>query len=133
MALIGGRLAIDGELSEGYVEVDGERIASVGDELPAGPEALDAIDAIELEHGVTSYLASLISPDEDTLKRVLPELERRTADQDSPLVGVHVEGPWICPEFAGMHPPERLAPVPDEVPEWVRSPAVQVITLAPEL
>jgi N-acetylglucosamine-6-phosphate deacetylase len=161
--LIAGRLAIGGELHEGYVEVDGDRIASVGQggpprepdlrhegvvapgfvdlqvngagghEVADGPEALDAIDAVQLEHGVTGYLATLISPDQATMERVLPELERRAADPDSPLVGVHVEGPWIAREFAGMHPLERIQPVPDEVPEWVRSPAVSMVTLAPEL
>src|SRR5204863_5190408 len=119
---------------EGYVEVDGDRIADVGEGTPArdadvehlgvvapglvdlqvngaggheasgGPDALDAIDAMQLEHGVTSYLAALISPDAATLERVLPELERRTADPESPLAGLQVEGPGLPPRFAGMHP-----------------------------
>ena len=161
--LIAGRLARGGELLEGWVEVDGERIAGLGwgrppgrpdegsqgivapgfvdlqvngaggHEVTDGTEALDAIDAIQFAHGVTSYLPTLVSPNPEAAERLLPELARRAADPASPVAGVHVEGPYISPEHRGMHPAERLLPPPSELPGWLLSPAIRIVTLAPEL
>lgn len=162
-ALIAGTLAIGGELEDGWVEVDGESIAAcspgepprapdvdhagvvspglvdiqvngaAGHDVAGGPEALDAIDAAMLEHGVTSYVAVLASPDAAMAARLMPELERRAADPESPLAGVHFEGPYISRDYIGAHPPERVAPVPEHVPAWMRSPALALVTIAPEL
>src|SRR5207302_1116414 len=104
-----------------------------GHDVTGGPDALDAVDLALLQHGVTSYLAALASPNAELAARAMPELERRAADPGSPLAGVHIEGPFISREYAGAHPPERIAPVPAEVPDWMRSPAVAVVTIAPEL
>src|ERR671929_1992762 len=66
-------------------------------------------------------------------RRLMPEFERRAADPSSPLAGVHSEGPYISREYIGAHPPERVAEVPEHVPDWMRSPALAVVTIAPEL
>jgi N-acetylglucosamine-6-phosphate deacetylase len=161
--LIAGTLAIGGELRDGWVEVEGQAIAGCADGDPprspdvehpgvvapgyvdlqvnglagcdvAGPpEGLDAIDAALLQHGVTSYVGVLASPDAELCARVMPELERRSADPSSPLAGVHFEGPYISREYIGAHPPERVTNPPEHVPEWMHSPALAVVTLAPEL
>jgi N-acetylglucosamine-6-phosphate deacetylase len=120
-----------GVVAPGFVDLQVNGVA--GHEVTDGPAALDGIDAALLAHGVTSYLATLASPDEQTVERSLPELERRAADPDSPLEGLHVEGPYLSPEYAGAHPLERIQPVPADVPGWLRSPAVRMVTLAPEL
>jgi N-acetylglucosamine-6-phosphate deacetylase len=104
-----------------------------GFEVTGGPDALDRIDAIQLSHGVTRYLPTLISPDDETAEAVLPGLGRRADDPDSPVVGVHVEGPFLSPEYAGMHPTGRLRAPADGVPDWFFAPAVRLVTLAPEL
>jgi N-acetylglucosamine-6-phosphate deacetylase len=161
--LIAGTLAVGGELREGWIETEGTSIAEVGDGEPprqpdvahagvvapgfvdlqvngvagrdvAGPpEGLDVIDSALLQHGVTSYVGVLASPDAELCERVMPELERRSADPESPLAGVHFEGPYISREYIGAHPPERVVEPPEHVPEWMRSPALAVVTLAPEL
>jgi N-acetylglucosamine-6-phosphate deacetylase len=161
--LLAGMLAHGGGVFDGWIEVDGERVTASGaGDPPRGPDercegilapglcdlqvngagghevtgggaALDAIDAIQLAHGVTRYLPTLISPDDATAERVLPELAERAADPASPVAGVHVEGPFLDPHHAGMHPPERLRRPADGVPGWLQSPAVRVVTLAPEL
>ena len=113
--------------------VDLQVNGAAGHDVTGGPDALDAVDLALLQHGVTSYLAALASPNAELAARVMPELERRAADPGSPLAGVHIEGPFISREYAGAHPPERIAPVPAEVPDWMRSPAVSVVTIAPEL
>jgi len=122
---------VDGILAPGLcdLQVNG----AGGHEVTAGSSALDAIDAIQLEHGVTSYLPTLISPDDETADRVLPELTERAADPASPVAGVHLEGPFLSPEHAGVHPLARLRVPDDGVPDWIEHQVVRVVTLAPEL
>ena len=161
--LLAAELALDGRLAEGWVAIEGANLAAAahgppprepdqrldgilarglcdlqvngagGHEVSGGEAALDAIDALELARGVTSYLPVLISPDDETAERALEQLAARTADPASPVVGVHLEGPFLNPERAGMHPLERLRSPADGVPDWIEHPAVRLVTLAPEL
>ena len=161
--LIAGTLAIGGELHEGWIEVEGPSIArcepgdppsepdvrhdgvvapgfvdlqvngAAGHDAAGSAEDLDAVDAAMLAHGVTTYVAVLASPDAELAARAMPELERRSADPASPLAGVHFEGPYISREYIGAHPPERVTDPPEHVPDWMRSPALAVVTIAPEL
>ena len=161
--LLGSDLALGGTLAPGWVAYEGERLTGAGHgapprapderlegilapglcdlqvngagghEVTGGAAALDSIDAIQLAHGVTSYLPTLISPDDRTAERVLPELAARAADPRSPVAGVHLEGPFLSREYARMHPAERLRSPADGVPAWIEHPAVRLVTVAPEL
>lgn len=161
--LLAAELALGGRLAAGWVELDGARLAgaahgppprapdervdgilapglcdlqvngAAGHEVTGGAGALDAIDALALAHGVTSYLPTLVSPDDETAERVLARLATRVADPRSPVAGVHLEGPFLSREHAGMHPVERLRVPADGVPAWIEHPAVRLVTVAPEL
>jgi N-acetylglucosamine-6-phosphate deacetylase len=161
--LLAGALALRGRLASGWAEIDGARLVGIGHgrpprlpsevvdgvlapalcdlqvngagghEVTGGPGSLDAIDALQLAHGVTSYLPTLISPDDETAERALAEIAERVADPASPVAGAHLEGPFISPDHRGVHPPERLRSPADGVPAWIEHPAVRVVTLAPEL
>ena len=161
--LIAGLLARGGAVEPGWIEVEGERIAAAGSGTPSrapderhdgiiapglcdlqvngagghevadGSAAMDAIDAIQLEHGVTSYLPTIVSTDDATADRALAELAERAADPSSPVAGVHLEGPFLDGAHAGMHPVDRLRSPADGVPDYYSSTAVRMVTLAPEL
>jgi N-acetylglucosamine-6-phosphate deacetylase len=49
-------------------------------------------------------------------------------------IGLHIEGPWISPEWSGAHNPDHLAS-PDQAVarDWADSGAVRMVTIAPEL
>jgi len=159
---IGGRLARAGRLAEGWLEIRGERIAAVepgrppkgvrrhagviapglcdiqvnggaGANVTDGSRGLDAIDALQLAHGVTSYLPTVISTSPAAAEDAVRELAERAADPRSPVEGVHLEGPFLNPAYRGVHPPERLASPADGEPSYYRDPAVRLVTLAPEL
>jgi N-acetylglucosamine-6-phosphate deacetylase len=158
--LFAALLALGGRLAPGWAEVDGEVLTGIahgdpprapdehldgvlapglfdrqvnggaGFEVTDGPDALDAIDALQLAHGVTSYLPTLVSP---VVGSALDVLATRVGDPASPVAGVHLEGPFLSPEHAGMHPVDRLRVPADGVPDWVEHPAVRMVTIAPEL
>jgi N-acetylglucosamine-6-phosphate deacetylase len=161
--LVSAELARQRRLAPGWVEIDGAHLAGAGhgppprepderlqgilapglydlqvngaggDEVSGGPAALDAVDAVQLAHGVTSYLPTLISADDETAERALPQLAKRMADPCSPVAGVHLEGPFLSREHAGMHPIGRLRSPTEGVPDWIEHPAVRLVTIAPEL
>jgi N-acetylglucosamine-6-phosphate deacetylase len=161
--VLSGTVARGGAVHEGWLEVEGEHIVSAGSGRPpraadehvdgviapglcdlqvngaagaevlGGAEAIARIDAAQLESGVTRYLATLVSPDEATARRALAVLAEATADPASPVAGVHVEGPFLAPAYAGMHPPARLRSPADGAPDWLTEPPVRLVTLAPEL
>jgi N-acetylglucosamine-6-phosphate deacetylase len=54
-------------------------------------------------------------------------------DPASPIAGAHLEGPFLSPAHAGMHRPELLRSPSDAIPSYYSSPAVKLVTLAPEL
>lgn len=161
--VVAADLALGGRVAPGWVEIDGDRIAGAGHgdppraagerhdgilapgffdlqvnggcghEVDTGAEALDAIDAEQLAHGVTRYLPTLVSPSDATAEHALELLAGRLADPRSPVAGVHVEGPFLSPEHAGMHPHERLRVPAAGVPSWMEHPAIRLVTIAPEL
>lgn len=89
--------------------------------------------------GTTAFLPTFITCDEATLRRALGRW-RRWAAAPTPgaprLCGVHLEGPFLALDRAGVHPPECLRSpdaawldrLLDDFPGLVR-----LVTLAPEL
>ncbi|HEU0024817.1 MAG TPA: hypothetical protein VFQ12_09315, partial [Thermoleophilaceae bacterium] len=161
--LLAGCLARGGALDEGWLEIADERIAAVGGGAPprapderldgilapslvdlqvngaggheatGGPGALDVIDAIQLEHGVTRYLPTIVTTDDEVAERSVAELAGRAADPSSPVAGIHLEGPFLSPAHAGVHRAEWLREPADGMPAYYSSHAVRLVTLAPEL
>jgi N-acetylglucosamine-6-phosphate deacetylase len=161
--LLAGRLARGGALEEGWIEMSGERIiaagtgtpprppdevhrgivapglcdlqvnGAAGHEVTDGSSALDAIDAIQLDHGVTSYLPTVVSMDDAHAEEWIAALAERVADPSSPVAGAHLEGPFLSQARAGMHPVSGLRSPADGVPDYFFADAVRLVTIAPEL
>ena len=161
--ILAGNLARDGAVADGWIEIEGEHVVATGvggparapdldhagivapglwdlqvngaggHEVTGGPAALDAIDAIQLEHGVTSYLPTIVPVDDDAAERSVAELAERAADPSSPVSGVHLEGPFLSRAHPGMHPLSSLRAPANGLPRYFSSPAVRLVTLAPEL
>jgi N-acetylglucosamine-6-phosphate deacetylase len=106
----------------------------------------------ELLHaGVTCFLPTLITSDLEHIKKNRRFLEamgagmplngasgidtitgtttKRSAIR---MPGIHLEGPFISPERSGVHPKEFIRPPKVADLEAVVSPAVKLVTLAPE-
>jgi N-acetylglucosamine-6-phosphate deacetylase len=100
----------------------------------AEAEARARAGAFHLRAGTTSLLATLVSA---PLDRIGAALARLAADVDpaGPVVGVHLEGPFLDTEKRGAHDRKALR---DATPESVdrilgsASGALRLLTLAPE-
>ena len=65
-------------------------------------EEYEKIARFHLEHGTTSMLATTLAASDEETRCALTIFARYRAKCDeSPLIGVHLEGPWLNPEQCG--------------------------------
>lgn len=82
--------------------------------------------------GTTTSLGSLASASHSDLLRQIEALLPLVAE--GTLVGIHLEGPWLAPDYCGAHDPAVLRGVTDdEVAELLASGEIAMVTLAPEV
>jgi N-acetylglucosamine-6-phosphate deacetylase len=104
------------------------------------PAEVAAVAAHHLSRGTTTMLASLVSAPAPELMAAITAIAS-VAATGSPVVGCHVEGPFLDPAHRGAHDPAHLRlPGLDELATWVAAgaddagrPWVRMVTLAPEL
>jgi N-acetylglucosamine-6-phosphate deacetylase len=87
--------------------------------------------------GVTAFAPTLITAPPSVLREALIRWTRLGARQRAPrIVGLHLEGPFLNPQFKGAHPARYLrAPDPAYAAALLDAArgAVRMVTLAPEL
>ena len=104
------------------------------------PGEVAAVAAHHLSRGTTTMLASLVSASTPDLVAAITAIAS-VAGTGSPVVGCHVEGPFLDPAHRGAHDPAHLRlPASDEIGTWLAAgvddagrPTVRMVTLAPEL
>ncbi|MEE8557075.1 MAG: N-acetylglucosamine-6-phosphate deacetylase [Myxococcota bacterium] len=85
--------------------------------------------------GTTSFLATVVTSPIDVLEAALERLSR-IATPEGPVVGTHLEGPFLALEKAGAHSAAHLCQPSPEILERLLaagSGALRMVTLAPEL
>ena len=100
------------------------------------PDSIWEVGARLPETGVTSYLPTMVTSPADVYDKAIdvvtagPPAGYRGAD----VLGLHFEGPWLSPDFAGAHDHATLAdPDPVQARAWAESGVVRLVTMAPEL
>ncbi|HEY7222966.1 MAG TPA: amidohydrolase family protein [Micromonosporaceae bacterium] len=104
------------------------------------PAEVAAVAAHHLSRGTTTMLASLVSAAAPELVAAITAIAS-VAATGSPIVGCHVEGPFLDPAHRGAHDLAHLRlPGSDEIAAWLAAgiddagrPRVRMVTLAPEL
>jgi N-acetylglucosamine-6-phosphate deacetylase len=136
------------DLPEGWIVapglVDLQVNGYAGAEADGGPEALAAIAAALPAAGVTAFCPTLVSRSPAAERRAARALAPRAnwRERGVPIgapgsarpLGVHLEGPFLAPGRAGVHPPGALRdPAPAEVDRLLGAFSPAIVTLAPEL
>lgn len=78
-----------------------------------------------------SVLATTVTAAADDVDAMLERLPF-----DPMVLGVHLEGPFLSPQFPGAQPKEHLVPAPNGPSEWDRileDSRLRIVTLAPEV
>jgi N-acetylglucosamine-6-phosphate deacetylase len=97
------------------------------------PETIQAIAQAHRRFGTTAMLPTLISDSPDKMPRAFAAVEEAAAANPS-ILGIHLEGPFLSPERAGVHDPRalRLPTKDDIVLMTAKRKSVTLVTLAPE-
>ncbi|GGD62894.1 N-acetylglucosamine-6-phosphate deacetylase [Paenibacillus nasutitermitis] len=108
------------------------------DFMEATTEAYDAITRFHARHGTTGMLATTVTAPRDALTSAIhtASVYRSNETRYAELLGVHLEGPFISPQWSGAQNPEYIvAPQLEWIEHWVSMyPAlIRILTLAPEL
>ncbi len=85
--------------------------------------------------GVTAYQPTLISSPMDAYRRALEIVGILEPAPGGPrILGIHLEGPWLNPQWKGAHNPENLVePDLETAQRLCAAGPVTYVTLAPEL
>ncbi len=120
-------------LVPGYVDMHVH--GGAGYAFDDGPESIAHGLAFHRAHGTTRTLLSLVSANAEQLRTRLAQAAA-VASEDPGVLGVHLEGPYLEPEFGGAHNRSVLrSPSPqgiDRLLEAADGHLVQV-TMAPEI
>lgn len=130
----GTTIEADGLLvAPGYIDL--QINGGYGLDLATEPESMWELARSLPQHGVTSFLPTIISSPPTVTDRALAALTARPdGHHGAEPLGLHFEGPMLHPERAGAHDPANLvAPDPALVARWTRANGVALVTLAPEL
>src|SRR5690348_5195556 len=161
MTVLSGVRVVAGDrlIEHGYVRIEGELIADVGDAEPGTPhsgstlvpgfvdihvhggggatfttgdaDAARAVAAFHLRHGTTTMLASLVSSPFELMATAVKAFTPLVAD--GVLAGLHFEGPYLSAARCGAQNPAYLrAPSLDELTGLIDAAggALRMVTLA---
>jgi len=102
------------------------------------PESLGILAGFFAGHGVTSFLATLLTSPDNVIFEALEffrNVTRKKIFNGANVLGVHMEGPYLSPAQSGAHPRTLLTlPEPGHYLPFIEySDVLRQMTLAPEL
>ena len=104
------------------------------DVMDATAAALGGLCDFVARQGVTSFLGTTMAASRGRIEAALAAIRDFARGPHSPLIGVHLEGPYLNSAFRGSQPERYLrAPQPEEYRPWLDSGLIKLLTLAPEL
>jgi N-acetylglucosamine-6-phosphate deacetylase len=128
----------DAYIAPGFIDlhIHGMAGASVMD---ASPASLAHMARHLAAQGTTVFLPTTVTESLETIRRVIAavaEFQESPPEDGSQIGGMHLEGPWIAPDYKGMQNEAYILP-PDvetatELVKAVHEPSLRV-TVAPEL
>ena len=98
-------------------------------------EAIARIGSAHRSFGTVGFLPTLITDTFDTMREAIDAVRRAMKRGIPGVLGIHLEGPFLNRECAGVHNASRFCRLDDTVFDLITSleVGVTVVTLAPEL
>ena len=111
------------------------------DTMDATPDALHTMARFFAQHGVTGFLPTTMTAAADQIDEAVKVAHQVQAAQiiapwrdATPMLGVHIEGPYVNPRQHGAQPAQFMRPAdPVEYCRWFDTGVVRLMTLAPEI
>jgi len=118
----------------GFIDIHTHGVAGF-DVMEGTLEAIEKIAAGKLREGVTTFCPTTLSTPEERLVTTLEAVEAYNKNQRyAQTTGVHLEGPYIHPDFAGAHNREHLRnPDSNELKRLLSITKIALVTFAVEL
>jgi len=97
-------------------------------------DTLQRIARAHLTHGTTSLLPTLVSDDRDIQRAAAAAVAAALAGGESPVLGIHFEGPFLAPQRRGAHSEGKLRHLHEDDFRWLSGLGdfPVLLTLAPE-
>ena len=89
-----------------------------------------------LQYGVTAYFPTIMTDDIDVIKERIFIVKQAMAKQtknSAQIAGIHLEGPFINPDKAGIHEVCYIQPLNVDIYKKIEDEIIKIVTLAPEL
>src|SRR5690606_40044664 len=94
-------LAVSGYIWPGLIDLHVHG-AGGADVMDATPKSLSTISRTLARHGVTGFLATTVTMPKSRLEQVFNNVAEATPSlEGARVLGIHLEGPWICPNHRG--------------------------------
>ena len=98
-------------------------------------ETIRTMGAAHRQFGTTGFLPTLISADSETMERAVDAVRQAISEDVPGVLGIHLEGPFLNPEYAGIHDAGKFCRLDERMFNLLTSldGGRMLITLAPEL
>jgi len=97
-------------------------------------ETLAVMARAHRQYGTTAFLPTLISDSADVIASAINAVARAREQGMAEILGIHIEGPHLNPQFCGVHDAVRIRPLDDDSFHLLTSmqDGITLVTLAPE-
>ncbi len=98
-------------------------------------ETLEIMNETNKKYGCTSFLPTLITSPDEKIEEALNLIKNMKDKENIGVLGLHIEGPYISLEKKGIHRPEYVRVLSDEIIDKIADAGydvTKIMTIAPE-
>jgi N-acetylglucosamine-6-phosphate deacetylase len=117
-------------LSPGWIDLQCNGVLGLDFSDPAAD--FSVVPGFLARQGTTSYLATVITAPPDSYPLILDRLEGLRELPGARFLGVHLEGPFLNPNYRGAHNPRWIRAFDESLVRSLAVNPVRLVTLAPE-